>query len=210
MRKLLLSIFLVGGIVIASAQVPKASKPVCAYCGVDLTTGVSHKSNCRYYKKEQETEDKGESWAPNFNSIEYKYGHGVMCEQCERTNGHDSDCLIGKTQGYIRDYWAKSKTPESYKFLIKTYEDNILKTLKANYNQYIITNKKSNLYNKNYKKIGTISSGYYLELTKISNLTSKNKYLLITLPAATDRCLLSPLVKNVILVTFSVIFSCFK
>ena len=125
MRKLLLSIFLVGGIVIASAQVPKASKPVCAYCGVDLTTGVSHKSNCRYYKKEQETEDKGESWAPNFNSIEYKYGHGVMCEQCERTNGHDSDCLIGKTQGYIRDYWAKSKTPESYKFLIKTYEDNI-------------------------------------------------------------------------------------
>ncbi|MBQ6498089.1 MAG: polysaccharide deacetylase family protein [Bacilli bacterium] len=64
-------------------------------------------------------------------------------------------------------------------FVNKTYEDNILKTLKANYNQYIITNKKSNLYNKNYKKIGTISSGYYLELTKISNLTSKNKYLQI-------------------------------
>ena len=62
---------------------------------------------------------------PNFNSIEYKYGNGVMCEQCGRTNGHNSDCLIGKTQRLIRDYWAKSKTPESNKFLIKTYEENI-------------------------------------------------------------------------------------
>ena len=62
---------------------------------------------------------------PNFNSIEYKYGNGVMCEQCGRTNGHNSDCLIGKTQRLIRDYWAKSKTSESNKFLIKTYEENI-------------------------------------------------------------------------------------
>ena len=104
------------------AQVPKASKPVCAYCGIDLTTGESHKSSCRYYKKEESSE---ESWAPNFNSIEYKYGNGVMCEQCGKTNGHVSDCLIGKTQGYARDYWAKSSNSESAKFRIKTYEDNI-------------------------------------------------------------------------------------
>ena len=64
-------------------------------------------------------------------------------------------------------------------FVNKTYEDSILKTLKANYNQYIITNKKANLYNEKHKRIGTISSGYYLELTKISNLTPKNKYLQI-------------------------------
>ena len=104
------------------AQVPKASKPVCAYCGIDLTTGESHKSSCRYYKKEESSE---ESWAPNFNSIEYRYGNGVMCEQCGKTNGHVSDCLIGKTQGYARDYWAKSSNSESAKFRIKTYEDNI-------------------------------------------------------------------------------------
>ena len=73
-------------------------------------------------KKEESSE---ESWAPNFNSIEYKYGNGVMCEQCGKTNGHVSDCLIGKTQGYARDYWAKSSNSESAKFRIKTYEDNI-------------------------------------------------------------------------------------
>jgi hypothetical protein len=122
MRKLLLSILMIVSAIAASAQVPKASKPVCAYCGVDLTTGESHRSSCRYYKKE---ESSGESWAPNFNSIEYKYGNGVMCEQCGKTNGHVSDCLIGKTQGYARDYWAKSANSESAKFRIKTYEDNI-------------------------------------------------------------------------------------
>lgn len=56
---------------------------------------------------------------PNFNSIEYKYGNGVMCEQCGRTNGHNSDCLIGKTQRLIRDYWAKSKTPSQISFLLR-------------------------------------------------------------------------------------------
>ena len=122
MRKLLLSILMIVGALAASAQVPKASKPVCAYCGIDLTTGESHKSSCYYYKKEESTE---ESWAPNFNSIEYKYGNGVMCEQCGKTNGHLSDCLIGKTQGYARDYWAKSANSESAKFRIKIYEDNI-------------------------------------------------------------------------------------
>lgn len=61
----------------------------------------------------------------------------------------------------------------------KLSNDKAIKTLKANYNQYIITNKKANLYDKKHNKIGTISSGYYLELTKISNLTLKNKYLQI-------------------------------
>ena len=122
MRKLLLFLLMIVGALAASAQVPKASKPVCAYCGIDLTTGESHKSSCRYYKKEESSE---ESWAPNFNSIEYRYGNGVMCEQCGKTNGHVSDCLIGKTQGYARDYWAKSSNSESAKFRIKIYEDNI-------------------------------------------------------------------------------------
>ena len=61
----------------------------------------------------------------------------------------------------------------------KTYEENITKTLNNNYNQYIITNKKAYLYDQKHKKIGTISSNYYLELVKIRNLTAKNKYLQI-------------------------------
>ena len=32
------------------AQIPPASKPVCAYCGVSLTSGESHKRGCKYYE----------------------------------------------------------------------------------------------------------------------------------------------------------------
>lgn len=107
------------------AQIPDPGDPVCAHCDVDLKSQQAHKPGCPYYSEPANEMSTKESWTPNFNSIEYKYGNGVMCEQCGRTNGHDSDCLIGKTQRLIRDYWAKSKTPESNKFLIKTYEENI-------------------------------------------------------------------------------------
>ena len=107
------------------AQIPDPGDPVCAHCEVDLKSQQPHKPGCPYYSEPANEMSTKESWTPNFNSIEYKYGNGVMCEQCGRTNGHDSDCLIGKTQRLIRDYWAKSKTPESNKFLIKTYEENI-------------------------------------------------------------------------------------
>lgn len=109
----------------ARAQIPDPGDPVCAHCEVDLKSQQPHKPGCPYYSEPANEKSTQESWTPNFNSIEYKYGNGVMCEQCGRTNGHDSDCLIGKTQRLIRDYWAKSKTPESNKFLIKTYEENI-------------------------------------------------------------------------------------
>ena len=105
------------------AQIPDPGDPVCAYCEVDLKSQQPHKPGCPYYSEPANEMSTKESWTPNFNSIEYKYGNGVMCEQCGRTNGHNSDCLIGKTQRLIRDYWAKSKTPESNKFLIKTYEE---------------------------------------------------------------------------------------
>ena len=107
------------------AQIPDPGDPVCAYCEVDLKSQQPHKPGCPYYSEPANEKSTKESWTPNFNSIEYKYGNGVMCEQCGRTNGHNSDCLIGKTQRLIRDSWAKSKTPESNKFLIKTYEENI-------------------------------------------------------------------------------------
>ena len=89
------------------AQIPDPGDPVCAHCEVDLKSQQPHKPGCPYYSEPANEMSTKESWTPNFNSIEYKYGNGVMCEQCGRTNGHDSDCLIGKTQRLIRDYWAK-------------------------------------------------------------------------------------------------------
>ena len=59
------------------------------------------------------------------------------------------------------------------------YLDNTLKTLKANYNKYVITTKNTHLYNNKHKKIGTISSNYSLELNQVNDLTIKNKYLKI-------------------------------
>lgn len=64
-------------------------------------------------------------------------------------------------------------------FIYNYYSSNILKEIKKNYNEYILTTKKTNLYNKHKKQVGTISSDYYLELDKISNITIKNKYLKI-------------------------------
>ena len=33
------------------AQIPQVSNPVCAYCGVSLTSGESHKRGCKYYEE---------------------------------------------------------------------------------------------------------------------------------------------------------------
>ena len=62
-----------------------------------------------------------------------------------------------------------------YSLLMK----NTLKEIKTKYNEYVLTTHKAKLYNKHNKEVGTISSNYYLELTKIRNLTIKNKHLQI-------------------------------
>lgn len=54
-----------------------------------------------------------------------------------------------------------------------------LKDVKKYYNQYVITTKKTNLYDKNKKKIGTISKDFPLELKKINTDNIKSKYLQI-------------------------------
>lgn len=64
-------------------------------------------------------------------------------------------------------------------FIYNSYSSNVLKRIKNNYNEYILTTHKAKLYNKHKKQVGTISSNYYLELDKIRNITSKNKYLKI-------------------------------
>lgn len=49
------------------------------------------------------------------------------------------------------------------------YRNHNLKDIKKHYNKYIITTKKTNLYNSNYKKIGTIEKDYELELDELSS-----------------------------------------
>lgn len=56
-------------------------------------------------------------------------------------------------------------------------EKNVLKKLNNNYNKYVITTRKTKLYDKNKKVIGTISKNYELELKEIKKLTLKNKLL---------------------------------
>ena len=59
------------------------------------------------------------------------------------------------------------------------YNKNALSTLKKNYGEVVTITKNTALYNKNNKKIGTISKGLTLHLEEVKNLTLKNKLLSI-------------------------------
>ena len=61
-------------------------------------------------------------------------------------------------------------------YLYDLNQKNTEKLIKRNYNKYVITTKKINLYDKNKKVIGTIDKDYKLELEEIKNLSIKNKY----------------------------------
>lgn len=56
------------------------------------------------------------------------------------------------------------------------YRKNTLKMIKNNYNKYVVTTSKINLYDSKKKVIGTIYKDYKLELEEIKNLSDKNKY----------------------------------
>ena len=111
MKRFAICFVALASVLTATAQVPAASNPVCAECGggemakrngewVEVTP---HKSWCPIAKKIEEAKEKEKenAWAPNFNSIEYKYGNGVKCEECGRVQGHVSDCSIGFCQKKI-------------------------------------------------------------------------------------------------------------
>lgn len=136
MRRLLLSFVVLAFVLSAQAQVPAASNPVCAECGghemakrngqwVELTP---HKPGCPIGKKiaEAEAKAKANAWSPNYNSIEYKYGNGVKCEECGRMQGHVSDCIIGYCQKLVLRYSDHTwNDPEAYKRKIRILEENI-------------------------------------------------------------------------------------
>ena len=64
-------------------------------------------------------------------------------------------------------------------FIINNFENYDLKDLDKHYNQYVITSKRTNLYDKNKHKIGTIEKNFPLELKKIDTSKVKNKFLQI-------------------------------
>ena len=59
------------------------------------------------------------------------------------------------------------------------YYNTTLKEIKNNYNTSVITTKKTNLFNKNHKKIGTISKEFPLNLEKVKITGLNNRYLKI-------------------------------
>lgn len=64
------------------------------------------------------------------------------------------------------------KIKEEEKIVIE--HENLINEINASYNKYVLTNKETNLYDKNGKTVGKVSSGIYLELEDISdNYTSE-------------------------------------
>ena len=61
-------------------------------------------------------------------------------------------------------------------FLYNYYQDMTLKQIKNNYYKTVITIKNTNLYDKKYKKIGSITKGIDLELEEVKKLSLKTKY----------------------------------
>ena len=58
----------------------------------------------------------------------------------------------------------------------KLYIDNTIKNIKSHYNKYVITNKKTTIYDKDNNETGSISKDFLLELNSIKEITTQNKY----------------------------------
>lgn len=56
------------------------------------------------------------------------------------------------------------------------FKSNIEKAINKNYSDVVITSRKTKLYNKNKKVIGSVNKGYSFNLTKIKKLSTKNQY----------------------------------
>ena len=54
--------------VTTSAQIPQVSNPVCAYCGVSLTSGESHKRGCQYYEAPKDDSESSSSTSSTLSS----------------------------------------------------------------------------------------------------------------------------------------------
>jgi len=54
-------------------------------------------------------------------------------------------------------------------YFLKKQEESLKKDIKKHYNKYVITTKKTSLYDKSNKKVGTINKDFELELAKNTN-----------------------------------------
>lgn len=55
-------------------------------------------------------------------------------------------------------------------------KNSVQNTIEKNYSNMVVTSRKTKLYNKNKQEIGTVSKGYYFNLSKIKKLSTKNQY----------------------------------
>ena len=60
--------------------------------------------------------------------------------------------------------------------IVNEHNKKVFKEIKSNYNEYVITTNKATLYNKNYKKTGTISKDFSLQLSKYQIKDNSIKY----------------------------------
>ena len=133
-------------IFIFAQSVPPASNPVCAYCGVTLTSGEKHKQNCRYYEKSQSTKLKDYTPMTEVSSKYsqadlkrmYGYGNGLKCPHCGGVSGHGgSDCVIKYSQNRAKELRQEAQMANDENerkrilFQYHTMEDNINTLAKA-------------------------------------------------------------------------------
>ena len=60
--------------------------------------------------------------------------------------------------------------------VVKITHDNMIKDIKNHYNEIVITNKNTNIFNKEGKKIGTIKKGYLFNINKLKINNTNQKY----------------------------------
>ena len=103
------------------AQIPPPPDPSCAYCGVNLRKGETHKSTCPYYEAPKEessshsTHLRDYTPIPDMSSIEHAliYEVGIdgkkPCSHC-RSLYHQPWCEVIKPQEWARQYKAKAES----------------------------------------------------------------------------------------------------
>ena len=148
MRQFLVISMLLFSVAAVFAQTPQVSNPVCAYCGVSLTSGESHKPGCKYYEAPRDDSEytststshsthlndytplqevKSElNVSPERYEMLYKVGVGdymITCPSC-RSVVHEGWCLLAKFQKAAVEAKAKAlaaTTPQAREAAIQEF-----------------------------------------------------------------------------------------
>lgn len=111
MKRFVFTAIMLASVVGASAQIPPASEPVCAFCEARFTKGESHKPGCPNYVEEveepQSTQDDTVWDDPSkYSTDEFNVGLGPgrICPECGKDSHTASNCGIARLQ-YSQVYW---------------------------------------------------------------------------------------------------------